>query len=341
MNKTWILSVSLVDLLKHFLFIRLHFKLEHHSAIFHNNTKWFFLFVFFFLVKMPHGMKWLVPTRTTILARQLPKEIGKLSEGFPVCTPALDRNRLRLTQCLNQACDPRFRQMCVRLRAPSHTRLRARDHYTSSTLIGGKGGAGTSSLHTRLEGPTYIVCACKMDVKSTWIPTWHQMDHVSWSLGFLLKTTFWRQVEHKTGRPWHSKRSQLLIYLILSCVKIRMNRNSLKQHLVEGPVHMTSHYTRGSVTSLHDFAGLLGRPLNTFLLGSHNFMVTGIGTCVKWPSWPTLEPDGHTRVYNIVQVSGQGLFLYKLIKYTRAAFPSWPIQKTRGLSYHLSNTTLL
>ena len=22
---------------------------------------------------------------------------------------------------------------------------------------------------------------------STWIPTWHQMDHVSWSLGLLLK----------------------------------------------------------------------------------------------------------------------------------------------------------
>ena len=22
-----------------------------------------------------------------------------------------------------------------------------------------------------------------MDVKSTWIPTWHRMDHVSWSLG--------------------------------------------------------------------------------------------------------------------------------------------------------------
>jgi hypothetical protein len=33
-------------------------------------------------------------------------------------------------------------------------RLRARDHYTSSTLIGGKGGAGPSSLHAKLEGPT-------------------------------------------------------------------------------------------------------------------------------------------------------------------------------------------
>jgi hypothetical protein len=39
------------------------------------------------------------------------------------------------------------------LRTASHTRLRARDHYTSSTLIGGKGGIGPSSLHTMLEGP--------------------------------------------------------------------------------------------------------------------------------------------------------------------------------------------
>ena len=40
------------------------------------------------------------------------------------------------------------------LRATSHTRLRARDYYTSSTLIGGKGGAGPSSLPTTLKGPT-------------------------------------------------------------------------------------------------------------------------------------------------------------------------------------------
>ena len=45
------------------------------------------------------------------------------------------------------------------LRAPSNTRLRARDHYASSTLIGGKGGAGPTSLHTTLEGPTEYVNA--------------------------------------------------------------------------------------------------------------------------------------------------------------------------------------
>jgi hypothetical protein len=44
-------------------------------------------------------------------------------------------------------------------RATSHMRLGARDHYTSSTLSGGKGGAGPSSLHAVLEGPTEYVNA--------------------------------------------------------------------------------------------------------------------------------------------------------------------------------------
>ena len=45
------------------------------------------------------------------------------------------------------------------LRATSHTRVRARDHYTTNTLIGGKGRAGPSSLHTTLKGPTKYVNA--------------------------------------------------------------------------------------------------------------------------------------------------------------------------------------
>ena len=66
-----------------------------------------------------------------------------------------------------------------KVRATSHTRLTAHDYYTSSTLIGGNGGGGPSSLHTTLEGPPEFISECKMDVKSTWIPTWHRMDHVS------------------------------------------------------------------------------------------------------------------------------------------------------------------
>ena len=51
--------------------------------------------------------------------------------------------------------------ICVHLyvRATSHKRLSARDHYTSSTLIGGKGEASPSLLRTTLEGPTEYVNA--------------------------------------------------------------------------------------------------------------------------------------------------------------------------------------
>jgi uncharacterized alpha/beta hydrolase family protein len=50
-----------------------------------------------------------------------------------------------------------------KIRVTLHTRLRVRDHYISSTLIGGKGGAGPSSLHTMLDRLTEYV-------KSTWMP---------------------------------------------------------------------------------------------------------------------------------------------------------------------------
>ena len=55
------------------------------------------------------------------------------------------------------------------LRATSHTRLRAHDHYTSSTLIGGKSGAGPSSLHTissRDQRSMWIQGGCKVYMDS-------------------------------------------------------------------------------------------------------------------------------------------------------------------------------
>ena len=45
------------------------------------------------------------------------------------------------------------------LRVTSHTTLRARDHYASTTLIGREGATGPSSLHTMLEGPMEYVNA--------------------------------------------------------------------------------------------------------------------------------------------------------------------------------------
>ena len=50
-----------------------------------------------------------------------------------------------------------------------------------------KKGASPSLLHTPLEGPTEWVCECKTDAKSTCIPMWHRMEHVSWSPEFFFK----------------------------------------------------------------------------------------------------------------------------------------------------------
>ena len=48
------------------------------------------------------------------------------------------------------------------------------------------------AIHATFEGPTEDACECKMDVKFRWIPTWHRLDHVSWSLGLFSKITSWR-----------------------------------------------------------------------------------------------------------------------------------------------------
>ena len=119
-----------------------------------------------------------------------------------------------------------------RERATSHKRLRARDYYTSSTLIGGKGEACPSSVHTMLKGPTEYVNA-RWDVKSTWIPTWRQLDHVSWSLGscFMLTWTIFKNRLLEVGPTQKMETMALrtpLIYSILSCVRTRMNRNSFE-----------------------------------------------------------------------------------------------------------------
>ena len=98
----------------------------------------------------------------------------------------------------------------------------------STILIGGKGGAGPSSVHTTLEG-TNGVSECKMDVKSAWILTWHKWVMFHGYLDYFQKPSLGgRPNVHETKRPWHSEHSQMWLYLILSCVRTRMSRNSSK-----------------------------------------------------------------------------------------------------------------
>ena len=66
-----------------------------------------------------------------------------------------------------------------------------------------------------------------------------------------------------------------------------MNKNSSKEHLVEDPV--TYDFTL--YLRIRDHTTWVWRYVETafghFLLGSHNFTVTALGSCVRWPqfSW--------------------------------------------------------
>ena len=88
----------------------------------------------------------------------------------------------------------------------------------------------------------------------------------------------------KTERPRHSKRLQPLIYSILVCVRICMNRNFILIAFSIELGHICLHTcTWGSVTTPTWLLRCLGTAFEHFLLGSHNFMVTVLGSCVKWP----------------------------------------------------------
>ena len=96
------------------------------------------------------------------------------------------------------------------------------------------------------------VSECKMDIKSTWIPTWHEMDHVSWSLGLFWKPTL-------GGRPNSWGDHGTLEYHISPHVN-RIHGISI---WLRARPHLTSHYTWGHVTTLHDFGSVLGQLLDT------------------------------------------------------------------------------
>ena len=55
------------------------------------------------------------------------------------------------------------------------------------------------------------------------------------------------------------------------------------------------------MTTLHDFGSGLGRPLDNSL-GSYNFMVTALGSCVKWP----LDSSFHHPIIDLCCECGLG-----------------------------------
>ena len=104
------------------------------------------------------------------------------------------------------------------------------------------------------------ICECKMDIKSTWIPTWHRMDHV------FMVTWDYFQKPPLGGRPntkplgdhgTMNTRNHwfVLFYHVWGPALIGIHWNSIR---LRARSHMTSHYTWGSVTTLHNFGGVLG-----------------------------------------------------------------------------------
>ena len=95
-------------------------------------------------------------------------------------------------------------------------------------------------LHTMLEAPMKYVNPKWMDVKSTWIPTWHRMDHVSWSLILLKNHLLGVGLIHETGRPWQMHTTVGLFYFHHvwgpAWIDIHWNRIWLRPQS-----HMTSH----------------------------------------------------------------------------------------------------
>ena len=85
------------------------------------------------------------------------------------------------------------------------------------------------------------------------------------------------------GSSWHSECLQPLIYPILSCVRTRMNENSLEKHLVEGLITYGFKLHLRILDHMTWFWRCDGTAFGHFHLGSHNFMVVALGSCVKWP----------------------------------------------------------
>ena len=110
-------------------------------------------------------------------------------------------------------------------------------------------------LHSLFEWGTSGVCEeCKMDVKSTWIPTWHLwMDHGLWSLGLFSKTTSSRVglTQHREIMALRTLTKVGLFYFY-HVRRPTWTNNHWNSIWLRAPSHMTSHYTWGSVTTLHE-----------------------------------------------------------------------------------------
>ena len=166
-------------------------------------------------------------------------------------------------------------------RATSHTRLRARDHSTSSTLIGGKGGAGPSSSFTlRLR-----------DQRSMWLQDGHNvyMDPyvasngpcVHGYLNYFQQPSLGGRFNVKPGdhgTPNAYNRWFILFYHAWGPAWIEIHSNSI--WLRTRSHDFTLHLGVRDRTTW--FWRCLGTAFGHFLLGSQNSMVTDGSLAHVW-----------------------------------------------------------
>jgi hypothetical protein len=171
------------------------------------------------------------------------------------------------------------------LRAISHMITRARDHYTPSTLIGGKGVAHPSSLHTTLEGPTKYVNA-------RWMQSLHEfLHHIKWIM-FHGRLDYFRKPRHggrprtkpgDHGTPNAHSRWFILFYYMWRPAWIDSHWNNI---WLRSRSHMTLHYTWESVTTYMILKVCWDNGLWTLSFGLSQFSWSRLlGSCVKWPCW--------------------------------------------------------
>ena len=124
---------------------------------------------------------------------------------------------------------------------------------------------------------TNRVCECTVGVKPTRVPymaSYGACSMVTWTIfrNHLLKVGLTQNQETMTLCTL----ATIGLFYFIMCegpTWIEHHSNSIR---LRARSHVTSHYTWGSVTTLHDVGGVLGTAFGHFLLASHNVMVTAL-----------------------------------------------------------------
>jgi hypothetical protein len=110
-------------------------------------------------------------------------------------------------------------------------------------LVGGKRWS-QSKFAARYTWRTNGVSGCKMNVRSAWIPTWHQMDHVFVVTWTMFKTASWREASHNTRRPWHSPKPHNCCFITFYHVlRTLVNKKIIERAFGWEPGHIRLHTT--------------------------------------------------------------------------------------------------